>query len=134
MSVLTVLVVLAGLLSMHGLDGGHRVDATITWVAAAADAAPADVGHAAPAAGSATAGVVALAPGAVVPGQEEGHGSGLMTLCLAVLAGGLLLLLSRRRPASPVAARPRPALALHPRTARPPQARDLVAELCVSRT
>jgi len=136
--VITILVVLAGLLAMHGLAGGHHVEAPSTWAAASADAAPAALGHAAHAAGSAaTGGVDLLASDALVPDSGQGQVSGLMTLCLAVLVGGLLLLLlllGQRWRAALVGARPRPAVALLPRTPRPPRPPDLVAELCVSRT
>ena len=131
---LAVLVVLLGLLAMHGVDSTHHAAAATTAVQHAAaqhQTAPADAPeqhqHAAVRTGTQEA-----APAG--PGCDEDCPD-LTVLCAAVLAGAALaLLLARRRTAPlPLApTRPRaPTLAPPARHARPP---DPVKELCVSRT
>lgn len=146
-----VLSVLAGLLGMHGLSGGHSSSASHAAMSmpdgsgAARSAVPPSrpllaVGSTT-ANASSQAGTTSPAPAVVAAGPlaDVGHGmSGTLIACLAVLPGGLLLRLMRRGRAHRPMSRPdRPAGPRGGPVAGPrylPPEPDLVAGLCVSRT
>lgn len=153
---LTVFVLLAGLLGMHGLsnhDGMTGMSAAPAMVrstsaiamdhssvehqsAVSAESSRASVGRDSPTASRAA---MPAAAGQVVAVLAESGAGGAMThpLCVAILsATALLLLLALRRTRHRRQSAPRPARApaVLSLLLRPPSRPDLVAGLCVSRT
>ena len=132
-----VLVLIVGILGMHGLASDHASMAAAGRLPAAAGTAH-GVSVMPEMAGTAMAAPAGGADSVVAAGAEPlGHPAMSMGgLCLAVLAGALLLLGAVRRqergsrPREPL----RAWLLARLRALPPPRPPDLVAELCVSRT
>lgn len=137
-----VLLLLVGLLGMHGLASQHATAGTADPTAMSMSV----TGHmtmdhdsgATAREAERTASVVALpSPGPVWAAPSQPHsGMAMADLCLAVLTGALLLI---RAATARAAAAPRTPCRAHRLLARisalpPPRPPDLVAGLCVSRT
>lgn len=138
----TVLVLLAGLLGMHGLASEHHMPGTTAPSAStssATTAMPGAAGQLATNAGHAHLLPAASTAAAVTPVTVV-TGEGMVIphpACVAVLTGSALLLLVvllRRRPRFPTATPPRHVVRSATAALRPPEPPDLVAGLCVSRT
>lgn len=131
-----VLGLVAGLLGMHGLASDHagmvRASAAPPGVVHVVDHGMSEMDTTAPTADPVSSDHVASTQ---VHGLDGQDGTDMAGLCIAVLAGVLLLVVRRWRPAGKRSGRRDPSqLIARPRAlplCRPP---DLVAGLCVSRT
>jgi hypothetical protein len=136
---LAVLTVLLGLLAMHGLASTHHAAAATTASqhgAAQHDPAPADASavqhHAAGAAVVHDTADVLAAPAGPACAEDCPY---LALLCVAVLTGAALVLVTARRRSSPLVVSPARVRAPAPAPpVRHAQGPDPVRELCVSRT
>jgi Family of unknown function (DUF6153) len=132
-----VLVLLVGLLGMHGLAGGHTGQHSASMAAGSSTGAAADVLPDGPTSTTMARPVGAVgAVGAHIAPTVDHTRTALAGLCLAVLVGTVLWLMARRRslPARARSGDRRARQLARSRVLPEPRPPDLVAGLCVSRT